>query len=75
MRLHPYRSLSRLGEASSSDGFEERAVAVVLALAGLLGIAIGAGSPNANATELVLGIALLGIGARTYGRGRVEPVV
>jgi len=75
MRVHPYRTLSEVAESSAGDGFEERAVGFVLALAGLLGIAIGASAPNANATELVLGIALLGIGLRTWARSPSEPVV
>lgn len=75
MRVHPYRSLAEATDRHAVDGFEERAVAVVLMLAGLLGVAIGLSAPNANATELVLGIALFAIGTRTYLRSRTEPVV
>ena len=75
MRGHPYRSLAEVPESPSSDGFEERAVAVVLMLAGLLGLVIGLQSPPEAATELVLGIGLLAIGLRTYLRSRIEPVV
>ena len=75
MPVHPYRSLADTTDHHAVDGFEERAVAVVLILAGLLGVGIGLSAPNANATELVLGIALLAIGGRTYLRSRTEPVV
>lgn len=66
MAAHPYRTPSKTAETAVTDGFEERAVAVVLLLAGLLGMAIGTSAPSTNAVELVLGIALLGVGARTY---------
>ena len=75
MRVHPYRSLPEATENPSSDGFEERAVAVVLMLAGALALVLGIEAPREAATELVLGIALLAIGLRTYLRSRIEPVV
>lgn len=75
MRVHPYRSPGDVTASPSADGFEERAVGVVLAIAGAVGFAIGVVAPRTNATELVLGIALLAMGARTYLRARIEPVV
>ena len=52
--------------------FEERVVALVLLLAGALGIAIGGAAPRANATELVLGLGFAGLGAWTLRRSRVK---
>ena len=75
MAAHPYRTRSKTEETAVADGFEERAVAVVLMLAGLLGLLVGLSAPSVNAVELVLGIALLGVGARTYLRSRIGPVV
>ncbi|MFO0736630.1 MAG: hypothetical protein U0270_12160 [Labilithrix sp.] len=75
MHAHPYRSLPDATESPATDGFEERAVSVVLMLAGALGLAIGVAAPSANAIELVLGLALLAIGGRTYIRSKREPVL
>jgi len=75
MTAHPYRTRSTTEEPAIADGFEERAVALVLMLAGALGLAVGATSPSTNAVELVLGIALLAVGGRTYLRSRIEPVL
>jgi hypothetical protein len=55
--------------------FEERAVGFVLAVAGLIGLLVGLAAPNENATELVLGVALMAMGVRTYVHCRGEPVV
>jgi hypothetical protein len=62
-------------DCPSTDGFEERAVAVVLIVAGLLGVVIGLQSAPDAATELVVGIGLLAIGLWTYLRSRIAPVV
>lgn len=75
MRGHPYRSAPEETVSPSMAGFEERAVSVVLMLAGGLGLAMGVSSPREAATEFVLGIALLAIGLWTYLRSRIGPVV
>ena len=48
--------------------FEEHLLAIVLFVAGLIGVVIGALSPRAHATELTLGSILAALGAWTFWR-------
>lgn len=50
--------------------FEERALALVLAVLGLLGVALGLLSPRDHPTELVLGALLVMAGAWTFASDR-----
>ncbi|RYF53233.1 MAG: hypothetical protein EOO39_41055, partial [Cytophagaceae bacterium] len=61
----PYRSETVSGkpEPPSPDVFEEHLLAIVLFVAGLIGVVIGAVSPRAHATELTLGAILAALGA------------
>jgi hypothetical protein len=56
---HPYRELDAVPNGAEANeraaAFEERCLAVVLLVAGAIGLLIGISAPRANATELVLG--------------------
>lgn len=62
--------------AQRAAAFEERGLATVLLVAGLVGLIVGLSSPRSNATELVLGAVLVWVGSRTFAfrRARCEQV-
>jgi len=70
----PYRSETGPGkpEPPSPDVLEEHLLAIVLFVAGLIGVVIGAVSPRAHATELTLGAILAALGAWTFWRQRAR---
>ncbi len=70
----PYRSEIGRGtpEPPSPDVFEEHLLALVLFVAGLIGVVIGAVSPRAHATELTLGAILAALGVWTFWRQRAR---
>ena len=59
-------------EPPGPDAFEEHLLALVLLVAGLIGVAIGAVAPRVHATELTLGGILAALGAWTFSRQRIR---